>query len=84
MLVVVVPDASNAAGVTPIERTIRAGTDVARLSTIGLPCPNVFVGGLNFHGIFECLPIKSLEKAGDVATAIAKRSAEIRTLKFTK
>ena len=80
----VVRDAFKDAGVTPIERPIRGGTDGARLSTIGLPCPNVFVGGLNFHGIFECLPIKSLEKAGDVATAIAKRSAEIRTLKYAK
>lgn len=77
----IVREAFKDAGITPIERPIRGGTDGARLSTIGLPCPNVFTGGLNFHGIFECLPIMSLIKAADVATAIAKRSATITTLK---
>ncbi len=50
-------------GVTPIERPIRGGTDGARLSFMGLPCPNLFAGGMNFHGRYEYLPIPSLRKS---------------------
>lgn len=52
-----------AAGVVPIERPIRGGTDGARLSFMGLPCPNLFAGGMNFHGRYEYLPIPSLRKS---------------------
>ena len=55
--------AMKAAGVTPIERPIRGGTDGARLSFMGLPCPNLFAGGMNFHGRYEYLPIPSLQKS---------------------
>ncbi|EJW99696.1 peptidase T, partial [gut metagenome] len=55
--------AYRAVGVTPRERPVRGGTDGSRLSERGLPCPNLFTGGLNFHGIYECLPVESLEKA---------------------
>lgn len=60
------------AGVQPLVRPIRGGTDGARLSFMGLPCPNLFAGGLNFHGRFEFLPIPSLEKAMLTIINIAK------------
>ena len=50
-------------GVKPIVKPIRGGTDGARLSFMGLPCPNIFAGGINFHGRYEYLPVKSLEKS---------------------
>lgn len=56
-------DAMEAVGVTPVVKPIRGGTDGARLSFMGLPCPNLFAGGLNFHGRYEFLPIASLEKS---------------------
>lgn len=62
------------AGVTPVELPIRGGTDGAMLSVRGLPCPNIFTGGLNYHGVYECLPVRSLEKAAEVAVALARRS----------
>lgn len=68
------------AGVTPREIPIRGGTDGARLSEMGLPCPNIFTGGLNFHGVHECLPVRSLDKAVDVAVALAARSADVTSL----
>ncbi|PLB86485.1 peptidase T [Dysgonamonadaceae bacterium] len=59
-------------GVTPIVRPIRGGTDGARLSFMGLPCPNIFAGGLNFHGRYEFIPIPSMYKAVDVIVKIAE------------
>ena len=76
----VVREAYRRAGLTPVEEPIRGGTDGARLSARGLPTPNVFTGGLNFHGIYECLPVKSLEKACDVALELARLSAEVTSL----
>ena len=58
-------------GVTPIVRPIRGGTDGAQLSFKGLPCPNLFAGGLNFHGRYEFIPIQSMEKAVSVIVKIA-------------
>jgi tripeptide aminopeptidase len=55
--------AMEACGVKPVVRPIRGGTDGARLSFMGLPCPNIFAGGMNFHGRYEYLPVKSLEKS---------------------
>ncbi len=54
------------AGVKPIVRPIRGGTDGARLSFMGLPCPNLFTGGHNFHGRYEYIPVQSMIKATDV------------------
>lgn len=54
---------------------IRGGTDGSRLSYMGLPCPNIFAGGLNFHSRFEFIPIKSMEKAVEVIVKIAELSA---------
>ena len=61
------------ANVTPIVRPIRGGTDGARLSFMGLPTPNIFAGGENFHGKYEYVPIESMEKAVEVIVNIVKR-----------
>jgi len=58
--------AMKAAGITPIIHPIRGGTDGAQLSYRGLPCPNIFAGGHNFHGKMEYLPLESMEKASEV------------------
>lgn len=65
-------EAMTAVGVTPIVKPIRGGTDGARLSFIGLPCPNIFAGGHNFHGRYEFVPIQSMEKAVQVIVKIAE------------
>ncbi len=65
-------DAMRSCGVTPTVRAIRGGTDGAQLSFKGLPCPNIFAGGLNFHGPHEFLPIPSLEKASEVVVKICE------------
>ncbi len=59
-------------GITPVVRAIRGGTDGAQLSFKGLPCPNVFAGGLNFHGPHEFLPVPSLQKASEVVVKICE------------
>jgi len=59
------------AGVTPIVKPIRGGTDGANLSFKGLPCPNIFAGGHNFHGKYEFIPVESMEKAVQVIVNIA-------------
>jgi len=64
--------AMEEAGVKPKVTPIRGGTDGAQLSFKGLPCPNIFAGGLNFHGRFEFVPIPSMEKASDVIVQIAR------------
>ncbi len=56
--------------ITPIIKPVRGGTDGARLSYMGLPCPNIFAGGHNFHGRFEFIPVKSMEKAVEVILEI--------------
>lgn len=65
-------EAMKAAGVEPHVKAIRGGTDGAQLSFKGLPCPNIFAGGLNFHGRFEFIPIQSMEKAMNVIVKIAE------------
>ncbi|CDB10326.1 MULTISPECIES: peptidase T [unclassified Bacteroides] len=65
-------EAMKAAGVEPHVKAIRGGTDGAQLSFKGLPCPNIFAGGLNFHGRFEFVPIQSMEKAMNVIVKIAE------------
>ena len=63
-------------GVTPNIKPIRGGTDGARLSFMGLPCPNIFAGGHNFHGPYEYVPVESMEKATEVIVRIAEITAE--------
>ena len=69
-------DAMRNVGVTPHVVPIRGGTDGAQLSFKGLPCPNIFAGGLNFHGRYEYIPVKSMEKATDVIVEICRLVAE--------
>lgn len=64
------------AGVKPEIRPIRGGTDGARLSFMGLPCPNIFAGGHNFHGKYEYVPVESMEKATEVILNIIRNYAE--------
>jgi tripeptide aminopeptidase len=65
-------NAMNDVGVTPKVKPIRGGTDGSRLSYMGLPCPNIFAGGHNFHGRFEFVPVQSMEKAMQVIVRIAE------------
>ena len=69
-------EAMNQVGVTPNVLPIRGGTDGARLSFEGLPCPNIFAGGHNFHGRFEYVPVQSMEKAMHVIVKIAENLAK--------
>ena len=69
-------DAMKEVGVTPKVKPIRGGTDGSRLSYMGLPCPNIFAGGHNFHGRFEYVPVQSLEKAMMVIVKIAELLAK--------
>lgn len=68
--------AMEAAGVEPKVRAIRGGTDGAQLSFKGLPCPNIFAGGLNFHGRYEFLPIPNMEKAMRTVVEIVRLVGE--------
>lgn len=65
-------------GVKPKIKAIRGGTDGARLSYMGLPCPNVFAGGHNFHGKFEFVPVESMEKAVEVILKIVEKVQDIK------
>lgn len=69
-------EAMRLAGVTPVVVPIRGGTDGAQLSFKGLPCPNIFAGGLNFHGRYEFVPIPSMEAAERTIIEIAKLVAK--------
>ena len=69
-------EAMRLAGVTPVVVPIRGGTDGAQLSFKGLPCPNIFAGGLNFHGRYEFVPIPSMEAAERTIVEIAKLVAK--------
>lgn len=71
-IIEIAEQAMKDAGVTPKVQPIRGGTDGAQLSFKGLPCPNIFAGGLNFHGRFEFVPIPSMEKARDVIVEIVR------------
>ena len=68
--------AMEMAGVKPHIQPIRGGTDGANLSFKGLPCPNIFAGGLNFHGKFEWIPLESMEKASAVILNLIRLYAE--------
>ena len=62
-------------GIEPLIKPIRGGTDGSRLSYMGLPCPNIFAGGHNFHGKYEYVPVESMQKAVDVIVKIAELTA---------
>jgi tripeptide aminopeptidase len=71
--------AMNELGIEPHIKPIRGGTDGSRLSYMGLPCPNIFAGGHNFHGKYEYVPVESMQKAIEVIIKIAQLTA---TTKF--
>jgi len=64
-------------GVAPKIKAIRGGTDGAQLSWKGLPCPNIFAGGHNFHGPYEFIPVQSMQKAVEVIVRIAELTAKL-------
>ena len=65
-------------GVEPLVVPVRGGTDGARLSYMGLPCPNICTGGHNFHGKFEYIPVQSMEKTVEILIEIVKRYANFK------
>jgi len=71
-IIELVEKAMSEAGITPLVRPIRGGTDGAQLSFKGLPCPNIFAGGLNMHGRYEFVPVQSMEKAVQVIVKIVE------------
>lgn len=71
-IVEIAKEAMEAIGVTPIIKPIRGGTDGSQLSFMGLPCPNIFAGGHNFHGKYEYIPVESMQKAIEVIVKICE------------
>ncbi|MFC2097088.1 peptidase T [Bacteroidota bacterium] len=68
-------------GITPIKKAIRGGTDGSKLSFMGLPTPNIFTGGHNFHGRYEFIPVQSMEKAVEVIITIIRLFEKRETIK---
>ncbi|MCK5440866.1 MAG: peptidase T [Maribacter sp.] len=68
--------AMESIGITPIIKPIRGGTDGSQLSFMGLPCPNIFAGGHNFHGKYEYVPVESMQKAVEVIVKICVITAD--------
>ena len=82
-IVNIAEEAMKQVDVTPIIKPIRGGTDGAQLSFKGLPCPNIFAGGHNFHGKYEYVPVESMQKAVEVIVKIAELTAsQIQNSKF--
>ncbi|MBT8322301.1 MAG: peptidase T, partial [Eudoraea sp.] len=79
-IVDIAEEAMKSLGITPIIKPIRGGTDGSQLSYMGLPCPNVFAGGHNFHGKYEYVPVESMQKAVETIVKICELTAE-RNLK---
>lgn len=74
-IVEIAEEAMNELGITPLIKAIRGGTDGSQLSYMGLPCPNIFAGGHNFHGKYEYVPVESMQKATEVIVKIAEITA---------
>ncbi|MCQ2058073.1 MAG: peptidase T, partial [Bacteroidaceae bacterium] len=68
--------AMEKAGIKAVKVPIRGGTDGAQLSFMGLPCPNLFAGGMNFHGLYEWIPVQSMEKAVKTIVGIIEITAQ--------
>ena len=75
-IVAIAEKAMQQAGIKPLIKPIRGGTDGSQLSFKGLPCPNIFAGGHNFHGRFEYVPVESIQKAVEVIVNIAQLVGE--------
>ena len=74
-IVDIVEEVMKEIDITPLIKPIRGGTDGSQLSYKGLPCPNIFAGGHNFHGRYEYVPVESMLKATEVIVGIAKKVA---------
>jgi tripeptide aminopeptidase len=74
-IIEIAKEAMEAIGITPITKPIRGGTDGSQLSFMGLPCPNIFAGGHNFHGKYEYVPVESMQKAIEVIVKICEITA---------
>jgi tripeptide aminopeptidase len=75
-IVDIAEEAMKELGITPLIKPIRGGTDGSQLSYKGLPCPNIFAGGHNFHGKYEYVPVESMVKATEVIVKIAELTAK--------
>ena len=75
-IVEIAEKAMKSIGIKPIIKPIRGGTDGSQLSFMGLPCPNIFAGGHNFHGKYEYVPVESMIKASEVIVKIAELTAQ--------
>ena len=75
-IVDIAEEAMKQLGIEPLIKPIRGGTDGSQLSYMGLPCPNIFAGGHNFHGRYEYVPVESMIKATEVICKIAELTAE--------
>ena len=74
-IVTIAEEAMKELGIKPLIKAIRGGTDGSQLSYMGLPCPNIFAGGHNFHGRYEYVPVESMIKATEVIVKIAEKTA---------
>ena len=72
-LIDIAKEAMEEVGITPEVSPIRGGTDGARLSYMGLPCPNLCTGGYNFHGKFRFIPVQSMEKVVELLLTIVRK-----------
>lgn len=77
-IVKIAEEAMKELGIEPIVKPIRGGTDGSQLSYMGLPCPNIFAGGHNFHGRYEYVPLESMIKAAKVIVKIAEKTAAVK------
>ncbi|CAM1356881.1 peptidase T [Tenacibaculum halocynthiae] len=75
-IVDIAEEVMNDMGITPLIKAIRGGTDGSQLSYKGLPCPNIFAGGHNFHGRYEYVPAESIVKASEVIVGITQKVAQ--------
>jgi len=75
-IVEIAKEAMEKVGIEPIIKPIRGGTDGSQLSYMGLPCPNIFAGGHNFHGKYEYVPVESMQKAVEVIVKICELVGE--------
>jgi len=74
-IIAIAEKAMHSLDIKPIFKAIRGGTDGSQLSYMGLPCPNIFAGGHNFHGKYEYVPLESIQKATQVIVKIAELTA---------
>ncbi|MEO0901372.1 MAG: M20/M25/M40 family metallo-hydrolase, partial [Bacteroidota bacterium] len=74
-IVEIAEEAMKSLNIEPIIKPIRGGTDGSQLSFMGLPCPNIFAGGHNFHGKYEYVPLESMQKAVQVIVKICELTA---------